>query len=263
MKFSGDEKGDDGDAFPDWLEQFEMVANLAGWNDNAKLVNLATRLKGPAYSFYRSCTPEQRANYTLLVQELSKRFIPVRIEAIQSGLFHERRQKKGESVDEYAQDLRRLYQRAYAQAQRGNPAAEAMGRSVLAYQFVSGLLPELKTKVAGTDGGFEHQPAKARFEEAKARKLGTRGRKPESLERQEKPETQGSTPETRPVGARPCNNCGRLGHIGRFCRSPRQHKGEEARGRPLKSNQMAAVVPIEDRIASLKSQLQEAERRQL
>ena len=36
-----------------------------------------------------------------------------------------------------------------------------MGESVLVYQFVSGLLPDLKVKVAGTDGGFEHQLLKA------------------------------------------------------------------------------------------------------
>ena len=37
MIFS-DEKRDDGDAFPDWLEWFEVVANFARWNDNAILV---------------------------------------------------------------------------------------------------------------------------------------------------------------------------------------------------------------------------------
>ena len=48
-----------------------------------------------------------------------------------------------------------------------------MGESVLAYQFVSGLLPDLKVKVAGTDRGFEYQLLKARFEEAKIRELST------------------------------------------------------------------------------------------
>ena len=119
-------------------------------------MNLITRFKGPASS-YHSCTPEQHSNYTLLVKELSKRFVPVRIKAIQSSPFHKHRQKKGESVDEYTQDLRRLYQRAYAQAQHGYPAAESMEKSVLAYQFVSGLLPVLKAKVADTEGDFEHQ----------------------------------------------------------------------------------------------------------
>ena len=85
------------------------------------------------------------------MQELKNRFVPVQIEAIQSGLFHKRQQKQGELVDEYAQDLRRLYQKAYYQAQKGSSAAQKMSKSVLVYQFVSGLLPDLKVKVAGTD----------------------------------------------------------------------------------------------------------------
>ena len=78
-KFSGDEKLDNNTTFPEWLEQFEMVANLAGWGDQAKLVNLTTRLKGSAYAFLHSCTPQQQGNYSAIVQELKKRFVPVQI----------------------------------------------------------------------------------------------------------------------------------------------------------------------------------------
>ena len=45
-KFSG-ELSDGGfgmDIFQDWLEQFELVANVLGWSSQAKLVNLITRL---------------------------------------------------------------------------------------------------------------------------------------------------------------------------------------------------------------------------
>ena len=129
-KFSGDEKVDDNTTFPEWLKQFEMVANLAGWREQARLVNLTTRLKRSAYAFYRSCTPEQHGNYSAIVQELTKQFVPVQIEAIQSGLFHGQQQKPGESVDDYAQDLKRLYQKAYYQVQKGSTAAQIMGKSV-------------------------------------------------------------------------------------------------------------------------------------
>ena len=56
--FNGEESGD-GDLFQDWLEQFESVALLGGWGEHGKLVNLTTRLRGAAYSFYRSCTKEE------------------------------------------------------------------------------------------------------------------------------------------------------------------------------------------------------------
>ena len=72
------------DIIQDWLEQFELIADVLGWSPQAKLVNLITRLQGQAYSLFRSCTMEQRTDYSLLVAELKKRFIPVALPAIQS-----------------------------------------------------------------------------------------------------------------------------------------------------------------------------------
>ena len=69
-KFSDEDKATDGETFQEWLEQFEMVVEIASWDSRAKLVNLATRLRGQAYSFYRSCTQPQRADYDTLVVEL-------------------------------------------------------------------------------------------------------------------------------------------------------------------------------------------------
>ena len=64
-KFSG--KLSDGgcgmDIFQDWLEQFQLIADVLGWSPQAKLVNLITRLQGQAYSFLRSCTMEQCTDY--------------------------------------------------------------------------------------------------------------------------------------------------------------------------------------------------------
>lgn len=42
-----------------------------------------------------------------------------------------------------------------------------MGQTVLTYQFVAGLKPELHLKVAGNDGTFEQLLMRARLEEAK------------------------------------------------------------------------------------------------
>ena len=50
QRFTGEDAGD-GETFQEWHEQFESVAQLAGWTDQGKLVNLTTRLKGTAYSF--------------------------------------------------------------------------------------------------------------------------------------------------------------------------------------------------------------------
>ena len=71
QQFNGEETTD-GEMFQQWHEQFEAVAQLASWTDHGKLVDLTTRLKGRAYTFYRSCTPEQ--HYNLLVAELKNQF---------------------------------------------------------------------------------------------------------------------------------------------------------------------------------------------
>ena len=89
----------DGETFLEWIEQFELVAGICSWNDQAKLVNLTTRLRGQAYSFYRTCNPQQRSDYQQLKSKLAERFTPVRIQAVHSNLFHQRKQDLGEAVD--------------------------------------------------------------------------------------------------------------------------------------------------------------------
>ena len=59
--------------------------------------------------------------------------------------------------------------KAYPLAQIRSKEAETMGRIVLTSQFISGLHPELKSKLAGQEGSFDKLLARARFEEAKQR----------------------------------------------------------------------------------------------
>ena len=99
--------------------------------------------------------------------ELHKRFTPVHLKAVQSSLFHDRKQKSGEPVDEYAQDLRVLFYRAYPYVQQGTQETEKCGQMVLTNQFVTGLLGDIKMKVVGIEGNFDQMLTRARFEEAK------------------------------------------------------------------------------------------------
>ena len=50
---------------------------------------------------------------------------------------------------------------------------ESFGRSVLAHQFVTGLLPVLRSKVVGNEGDLDHLLIKTRFEESKIRDLAS------------------------------------------------------------------------------------------
>ena len=169
-------KGDmepDSETVDEWLERFAMLAEECQWTPRAKLLHLTSRLEKQAYAFYRSCSPQKKASYDLLIAELRKRFTPVRIQGVDTSLFHERKQGEGESVDQYAQALRRLHQKAYPESLQGSEDAERMGRTLLASQFVSGLKPAIKRSVTGSEqpNDIELLLTKARFEEAKLREL--------------------------------------------------------------------------------------------
>ena len=266
-----------------WIEQFEMVAAIGHWDKPTKLANLTTRLRSQAYTFYRSCTPRVRANYEELVAELKKRFTPVRIQSVQSSQFHDRRQKPQETVDGYAQDLRRLFHRAYPRAQQGAQELEDMGQSVLAYQFVSGLLPQIKMKLAGVEGSFDQLLVKARFQEAKLRDLAGVEAPPATPLQQNAPYRSidgGNTPPQiargRPNPQGRCFHCDGAGHFARHCplrgraapiESPGPKQGNLYRNEPRK---VATIAVSEEEVAArqkqkqktvaeLRQQLQEAE----
>ena len=98
--------------FTEWHYHFENVAKLAGWDDHWCLVHLAASLKDTAASFYRSCGWGVRNNYQSLLAELKQRFTPVQLTAVQTQIFHNRLQGEKESVEQFVQDLRKLFNRA-------------------------------------------------------------------------------------------------------------------------------------------------------
>ena len=65
--YNRDNLDGDRESFGDWLERLELVASACRWDDQAKLVKLATCLRGTASRFYCLCTPKQRSSYQELV----------------------------------------------------------------------------------------------------------------------------------------------------------------------------------------------------
>ena len=239
-KFSGETSSRDTETCREWLEQFQMVAEVCRWDGPTKLVNLVTRLSGQAYAFYKSCTPQERGSYEALAAALTKRFTPVRIQAVQSSLFHDRRQKERETVDSYAQDLRVLFHKAYPRPDQGSAEAESLGKFVLASQFAAGLLHPIKVKVAGTEGDFETLLTRARFEEARLRDLANTQQGQHKSFLGKNPPVQAPDYKSGVVDHKPgstsagglnrspvrCYGCGALGHYRNKC--PSKGKGGPA-----------------------------------
>ena len=75
--FSSNDMSGAGEAFVDWIERLEMIAEVMKWDEQVKMVHLVTRLKGPAAAFYWLCTPGKKNDYRMLKAELKKRFTPV------------------------------------------------------------------------------------------------------------------------------------------------------------------------------------------
>ena len=292
--FTGDEDSGSGEVIEEWLERFELVAAVGQWDQPAKLANLVTRLKGPAFAFFRSCSADKRSTYTTLVAELKKRFTPVHIGAVQTSLFHDHKQSDAESVDTYAQDLRRLFHKAYPCSQRGGQEAEQIAQTVLTSQFVAGLRTSIKAKLAGSEGSFDELLAKAHFEEAKSRELRATQLKQNN---QSKPANTGQRPAThlpttvrytthgqttrreqqvRSDGARSnpreCFNCGSTAHLANQCPHRHQTGPPETPGQeqvPASGQRVAHITgnhnevtrsdPPQESVAELREKLKQAE----
>lgn len=273
------EIGPDHETIQEWLERFSMLAGECKWTPRAKLLHLTSRLEKQAYAFYRSCPSQVRNSYENLAKELTKRFTPVRIQGVDTSLFHERRQKAEESVDSYAQELRRLYQKAYPESLQGSEDAEKIGKTLLASQFLSGLRTEIKRRVTGSEHShdLEQLLVKARFEEAKIAELATTetnkpmkgieinasmSRPNNSMQRvrfQSPSSNQAGPSGSRSLplsaigprdnprnfqrGTLTCHNCGGRGHFARDCRWRGPRNNTEVRPRPTHPNpRMSALT---------------------
>ena len=159
-----------------------------------------------------------------------------------------------------------------------------ISKSILCNQFVAGLLPSIKIKVTGTEGNFDTLLTKARFEEAKLRKLEKSEPVPSKRQNlrfntgigRRFPSNSSSSYSLTNIH---CYKCGSLGHIasnrplkGRQSReSQRPHRSSNNSGNNRSVNSIVAeneelqldterIELSKARVAELQKQLQDAER---
>ena len=140
-----------------------------------------------------------------------------------------------------------------------------MGKTVFAYQFVAGLIPEIKRKVAGSEGSFDQLLAKTRYEEAKTRDLGGEVNKRPPVNAFQKGNSQQTPGDSRIRPGLQCYNCQGTGHFARNCPLRRRADPVESAGR---RDRVGAVIleegpeSLEEKVARLRQELHEAEAEQ-
>jgi hypothetical protein len=102
-----------------WISRFEAIAKRYNWDNEEKLDHLLPRLQGSAGQFVFGQLPQEIIeNYGMLIKELDSRFRVIHTSRSYSAKFSRRNQKRGESAEEYASELKMLYDKAHGYRDR-------------------------------------------------------------------------------------------------------------------------------------------------
>jgi hypothetical protein len=97
-----------------WFNRFQEVANRQGWSEDERLDELLPRLQGAPGEFVYDQLPSRvRRDYNSLVKELDSRYRVVETSKTFAAKLSHRGQKPGETIEEYAAELKHLYDKAY------------------------------------------------------------------------------------------------------------------------------------------------------
>jgi len=102
-----------------WINCFEAVADLHDWSGKERLSELLPRLQDAAGDFvYDQLSSTITKSYKKLTRELGNRFGEVDTTRIYISKFNNRRQMFNESIQEFAADLKMLYDKGFSRRDR-------------------------------------------------------------------------------------------------------------------------------------------------
>lgn len=120
-----------------WINRFEDVARRRQWDEDEKLDALLPRLQGKVGEFVYGQLPRKlRGDYQLLVRELKNRFRKIETTRTFGSKFSRKVQQYEESIEEYAGELKRLYDKAHPKRD------ETTRREDLLRKFFDGVIDE-------------------------------------------------------------------------------------------------------------------------
>ena len=102
-----------------WLAKFEVIANRCGWSEDDKLDSLLPRIEGQASEFvFSQLPPAVLENYYDLTSEMTRRYRVIETSRSFAAKFTRRNQRSGETAEDFAADLKRLYDKAHKHRDR-------------------------------------------------------------------------------------------------------------------------------------------------
>ena len=110
----------------DYAIQFELISELNGWDLITKGMQLATSLRGNALAVLGDLDSHKRRNYENLTDALTRRFGSKNQTELHRVELKNKQRKKGETLPELAQSVRRLSKLAYPDAK--SDLQEALAR---------------------------------------------------------------------------------------------------------------------------------------
>lgn len=120
-----------------WFNRFSEISERKRWSDEEKLDEMLPRLQGAAGEFvFGELDKKICSNYKLLVNELKSRFRKVETAKNFGAQFNHRSQKSNETVEAYAAELKRLYDKGFASRDAKTRREDLLRR------FLDGLIDE-------------------------------------------------------------------------------------------------------------------------
>lgn len=102
------------DSWKIWFSRFEVIAERNQWSREECLDQLLPRLHGGAADFvFGQLSSDVISNYSKLVSELNNRYRVIENRKTFAAQLHKRNQRPNETVEEFAADLKRLYDKAH------------------------------------------------------------------------------------------------------------------------------------------------------